>query len=124
MLDKRTGVLLSKLNEVCAEGSFKLVEEDELLSCFPARFGVDKEGLAQIMTYLEEHKYVEIRYAEEGEYCVCVLPEGRKYSETVREEKTTSSRRRRDTVLMTAVGAFLGAFVGAILAWVFITFVF
>lgn len=117
MLDKRTSILLSGLLEQCAEGGYKVLEEDDLLSLFPARLNVDSEEIAQMMRYLEEHKYIEIRYAEEGVYCASVLPEGRMYSENVREAKTTAGRRRRDTVLMTALGAFLGAFLGSILAW-------
>lgn len=124
MLDKRTGLLLKKILEVCAEGTYKIVEEEELLGCFPARLGVDEDALSQMMTYLEEHKYIDIRYAEEGVYCVCVLPEGRMYAENAREARSSALRRRRDTVLLTVVGAFLGAFAGAIIAWVFITFVF
>lgn len=124
MLDKRTGILLGKINEICSEGSYKVVEEGELLSCFPARYAVDRDGLATMMTYLEEHSYIDVRYAEEGVYCVTPLPEGRKYTESAREERTTSFRRRRDTVLLTAVGAFLGAFAGAILAGIVMILVF
>ncbi len=124
MLDKRTGALLAKINELCAEGSYKIVEEEELLGAFPARMGTDTEGLAQMMHYLEEHKYIDIRYAEEGVYCVCTLPEGRMYFENAKEAKGTAFRRRRDTILMTALGAFLGAFLGSVTVWLLITFLF
>lgn len=124
MLDKRTGLLLNKINELCAEGSFKIVEEADLLSCFPAKTGTDAEGVRQMLLYLKEHKLIDMKYAEEGVYCLCPLPEGRLYFESARQTKKDSFRRRRDIVLMTALGAFVGAFVGSIAVWLLITYVF
>ena len=100
------------------------METEELLSAFPPSFGVDKESIAQMMRYLSEHKYIDIKYSEDGLYCLSPLPEGRMYFENAKEAKGSSFRRRRDTVLLTALGAFLGAFVGSILVWVMITYLF
>lgn len=124
MLDKRTVVLLNKINELSSEGSYKIVDEEELLSCFPAKMKVDAEGLRQILSYLKNHRYIDLKYAEEGVYCVCPLPEGRMYFENAKQVKSDSFRRRRDTVLMTAIGAFVGAFVGSVAVWLLITYVF
>ena len=124
MLDKRTSFLLGKINELCAEGSYKIVEKEELLSCFPERLHVDDEGLKQMMNYLQEHSYIDIRYAEDGVYCVCPLPEGRLYFENVREEKGKTGRNRRDIVLLTVIGAFLGAFLGSVCVWLITTLLF
>ena len=124
MLDKRTSLLLAKINELCAEGSYKIVEKDELLACFPERLQVDEDGLKQMISFLEEHRYIDVRYAEGGVYCVCPLPEGRLYFENLREEKGAKGRSRRDTVLLTVLGAFLGAFIGSICMWLLITFIF
>ena len=124
MLDKRTSALLNKINELCSEGSFKVVEEEELLSCFPPKAETDKEGLRQILSYRREHKYIDIQYADEGMYCLCPLPEGRMYFENARQVKSDSFRRRRDIVLMTALGAFVGAFVGSVAVWLLITYLF
>ena len=124
MLDKRTTALLAKINELCAEGSYKIVEKDELLACFPERLHVDEDGLKQMISYLEEHRYIDIRYAEDGVYCLCPLPEGRLYFEDLREEKGAAGRKRRDTVLLTVLGAFLGAFLGSVCVWLITTLLF
>lgn len=117
MLDKRTTVLLDKINDLCREGSYKIVDEEELVSCFPARFQTDADGLRHMLDYLSDHRYVDIKYAEDGVYCLCPLPEGRMYSENAHQARSDVLRRRRDIVLMTVIGAFVGAFAGSLVAW-------
>lgn len=124
MLDKRTSAVLDKINTLCSDGSYKIVEADELLAALPASHASDAEGLSQMLRYLSEHEYIDIKYAEGDVYCVCPLPGGRMYFENVKETKSTSFRRRRDTVLLTALGAFLGAFLGSVVVWLMITFLF
>ena len=46
------------------------------------------------------------------------------YFENARQVKSDSFRRRRDIVLMTALGAFVGAFVGSVAVWLLITYLF
>ena len=117
MLDKRTSALLNKINELCAEGSYKIVETEELLACFSAKDKVDTEGLRHMLGYLCDRKYIDVKYAEEGVFCVSPLPEGRMYFENAQQAKTDVFRRRRDTVAMTVIGAFFGGFAGSMIAW-------
>ena len=117
MLDKRTSLLLEKINELCKEGSYKIVEESELLSCFPIQMKADADGVRQSLRYLFAHKYIDIRYEEDGVYCLCPLPEGRQYFENERALRWDSVRRRRDTLLFTALGAFLGGLLGSLAVW-------
>ncbi|MDE6273669.1 MAG: hypothetical protein K2L87_01310 [Clostridiales bacterium] len=123
MMDKRTTYLLNKINELCSEGSYKIVEQDELLGCFPQKLKMDGDGLGQCLGYLKEHRLIDVKYAEEGVYCLCPLPEGRTYFESVKEQKSDAFRRRRDIVLMTALGAFFGAFIGSVCAWLLTTLI-
>ncbi len=122
MLDRRTGLLLNKINELCDGGSYMIVEESELLSCFPERYGVDGDGLAQMLRHLEERRMVDIKYSDGGVYCLCPLPDGRLYFENEKKERGDVFRRRRDTVLLTVLGAFLGAFIGSVTVWLMITY--
>ncbi len=113
MLDERTSLLLEKINELCGGGGYKIVEEDELLSCFPERLGTGKEELSRILGYLEERRYLDVKFAESGVYCLCPLPEGRLYFEKQRETRTEGARRRREAFFVTLFGAFLGGLLGA-----------
>lgn len=121
MLDKRTSVLLNGINELCTEGSFKIVEEQELVSLFPKKYAMDGDGVRRMLVYLKDNRYIELKYADEGVYCLCPLPEGRLYFERAREQRSDTFRRRRDIVLMTAIGAFAGAFLGGIAAWLLVS---
>lgn len=123
MLDRRTTLVLNKINQLCSGGSFEVVEQEELLSCFPETCKTDAEGLRHILSYLEENGYIDMQYAEEGLFCVCPLPAGRTYFENVRQARSDSFRRRRELFLLSATGAFIGALVGVVVAWLFITYV-
>lgn len=116
MLDKRTHLLLSRIIELCSDGSYQIVEEKELLACFPAKLQTDGEGLVHILRYLREHGYIDVRYAEEGVYCLSPLPEGRMYDERTRRERAETLKKRLYLFVFTLLGAFTGAFAGAYLA--------
>ena len=117
MLDERTGTLLAGLNECCGEGSYQIVEERELLGLFPRSKGVDVQDIRAMLEYLKDERFVEVRYAEEGVYCVRPLPEGRRYFEEVRRERRESRERKRNALLLSLVGALVGGFSGSLLAW-------
>lgn len=117
MLDKRTTALLDKINELCSEGSYKIVETEELLSCFPPKAKMDAEGLGHCLDYLSDRNYIDVKYADDGVYCLCPLPEGRTYFENARQARSDLLRRRRDTLVTTFFGAFFGGFAGALVAW-------
>ena len=107
MLDTRTGQMLEKLNALCARSAVCIVEEEELISS-----GEDGESVKGMLGFLKDRGYLELSYAEAGEYCVRILPEGRLYSERTAAEKREEARRTRREVLCTFFGALLGAFLG------------
>ncbi len=117
MLDERTATLLHRVNELCREGKYEIIEEGELLSGFAPRAGMDTDNLKKTVEFLAERGYIDVKYAENGTYCMCPLPDGRQYSERVRAQRSDVLRRRRDMVLTTALGAFVGGFLGSLLAW-------
>ncbi len=114
MLDERSGRLLETINKLCDGGGFKIAEAGELLSCFPPEWNVGADELGRILSYLEERRFIDIQYAEEGVYCLCPLPEGRSYFETARERALEGARRRREQFLLALLGAFLGALLGTL----------
>lgn len=116
MLDKRTHLLLSRIIQLSSDGSYKVVEEKDLLACFPLKLKTDGEGLVHMLRFLREHGYIDVRYAEEGVYCLSPLPEGRMYDERIRREREETLKRRACLFVFTLLGAFAGAFAGAYLA--------
>lgn len=112
--DIRSEMLLHKLNELCTDGGFRIVEESELTSCFAGRYGADGDDVRTMLEFLRVGGYIDVQYAEEGVYCVKPLPEGRRYAERLREQRLEEVRRRRNLLLCTAGGSFVGAFLGAL----------
>lgn len=106
MLDRRTGQLLEKLNALCARAAFCIVEEEELLFA-----GEDGESIKGMLGFLKDRGYLELGYAEGGEYCVRILPEGRLYFERAAAEKREEQKRN----LRESLCAFFGALGGAVL---------
>ena len=116
MLDGRTSALLEKINGLCGEGGFKIAEEGDLLSCFPPSDGAGKADLKRMLADLEERRYIEVKYAEEGVYCLRPLPEGKLYFENLRREQREGARRRTSAFAVSVLGGMLGSFLGALLA--------
>lgn len=115
MLDKRTAFLLQKINLLCADGGYKILEKEELLSAFPAYLSQSEEGLDGMISYLKEHEYVDVKYADgnKGVYCLTPMPAGRLYAEKNFEKRAETARNFNKVLLATFLAAFAGASLGA-----------
>lgn len=111
MPDEKAGALLAAINGICKEGGFKIVEEDDLLSPL-----LERGEIGELLERLEAERLIEIRYAEEGVYCLRPLPEGRRYSEAQKESRLALARSRRETALLSFLGAFAGSALAMLLA--------
>lgn len=121
MLDKLTAAVLAAVN-ARTDGSYKVLEEGDILSALPDRFGTDPTGLSNALRYLSERGYIDIKYSDKGTYCVCSLPKGRSYEETSGAERRSDKKSFRGRLLLTFFGSMLGAFVGGVLAGMLIFF--
>ena len=110
MLDEKSTAMLSAINELCPGGGFKIVEEQELARAFP-----DGGDVARTLAYLEEKRLIELRYADEGTYCVRTMPAGRSYAERSLREKEEQEKSRREGFFVSFFGAFLGGAAAALL---------
>ena len=113
MLDKLTAAVLAIVNEE-TDGSYKVVDADELLSRLPARFRADAAGLSNALSFLSARGYIDIRYSDKGTYCLCSLPKGRSYAESNASEAKQTKAKHSIAALF--FGAFAGGAVGAIAA--------
>jgi len=113
MLDQRTSALLKKINAVCRGGGYQIVEERELLDCFPSG---DRQELRHSLDCLGGHGLIDVKYAEDGVYCLCLLPDGRVYFENAVKEYSDGVRRARGSFLLQLSGSLIGGFLGALFA--------
>ncbi len=113
MLDERTGALLAEINRRCGGEGYQIIEGKELLGLC----GGEEAGLRAALSFLEAEKYVEISYAEDGVYCLRPLAEGRRYFEQESLRRRESRLQWRGGFAVSALGAFLGALLGCLVAW-------
>lgn len=115
MLDKRSKALLRFINEECREGTYKVIEVDDILRCMPKKYKMDQDGIAQIINYLSNLDYISVKYKDGIVYCVSPLPRGRKIFEIEEDEKRTNKLKKiRLCLLVLLIG--IVAFGGMLLA--------
>lgn len=112
MLDKRTEALLCIINRCCQEGSYKVLDKQEVLSQFVLKYRPDIDGLNDMMDYLRDREYIKCKYSDDKVYCVSPLPKGRLYHENaLMEQKKKFSYKR--LVFMAFLGSVMGGMLGA-----------
>ena len=114
MLDKRTSALLQSINDFCSSGTYKIFSEEDFLSAFPEKWGVTAEALAQMLDYLSENGYINIKYSGGGMYCICPLPLGRGYCEQEADKKSECILQLKYFMSAAFFGSFAGAVLGAL----------
>ncbi len=105
--------LLSALNTLAEGGGFKIVEEADILRLVPA----NAEEIARRMAYLEDRQFIDLRYAEAGEYCVRVLAAGRVCVAAADREKGEKVRFSRKIFLCAMLGSFAGGLLAGTVAF-------
>ncbi len=117
MLDKKTTAVMHAINEICSDGSYKVVETEDLLAQIPAKLRLDKAGLIQAVNFLKERDYISVKFSGEDEYCLCSLPKGRTFVEHRVEQKKETHKSFKNYLLISFFGAMLGAFIGSCVFW-------
>jgi hypothetical protein len=115
MLDKRTSSVLACINELCEEGTYKVIEAEELIKSLPVKFMTEEDGLKQMIKYLKEREYINIKYSDDKVYCLCPLPKGRLYFEQENSEKSDSSKKFKEFLWTAFFGAMAGSIIGAVI---------
>ena len=93
MLDKRSESLLRFINKECNEGSYKVIEVDDVIRAMPSKYKIDFEAIKQLMGYLQSSDYISIKYSDKEVFCVSPLPRGRRIFEVEKEEKKSHKKK-------------------------------
>ena len=107
-LDERADALLGRLEALCADGGYHILEQSEL-PC-------SAEETGETLAYLAGQRCVEVRYAEGGTYCLRLLPAGRAYVSRARERARLERRRLGRMAAVSFAGAFAGGLLSAAVA--------
>lgn len=115
MLDKKTFTLLKTLKDLCGEDTYKVIDAKSLLEKVPKKAGITEDSLNEMLKFLQENEYVDIKYSENNLYCLSVLTRGRLFFQKVNDENKSRSEMRK-YMLWSAFVSGVMAFVGALVA--------
>ena len=114
MLDKKTDAVLELLTQKCGN-SYKVLEKKQIVAELPKKLNVDVQGLAAIITFLKENDYVDVKYQDKDEICLCCTVKAESYAEG---EKNMEQKAKitNGQVGVLWVGVFVMAFLGSLIA--------
>ena len=117
-MDIRTEKFFELINELCKDGSYKVLEIEEILTMLPKKYHFSYADLQNMLKYLSEHDFVDVKFVDEKNLCVASLPKGRLHLENqLKEDKAVITYRKLFIASMIVSGlmSFLGAFVAILL---------
>ncbi len=116
MLDKRTGALLNALNALCENGAYKILSMEEILEKMPLKTAADAAEIRSGLHALCEREYIRVKYEDEREVCLCTLPKGRFFYESMEDKKEESVKVRKKYFFHAFFGALIGGMLAALAA--------
>lgn len=83
MLDEKTCKILSKIIDLCGNGSYTVIAYSDLLC--EAEYDNSTEEVKQTVMYLIKYEFLSCKYYDDEYFCVLPLPKGRLYEEECSE---------------------------------------
>lgn len=114
-MDKRNKKLIFELNKMC-NSSYSVLEFTEIISKLPRKYSFDVEYLKKSLDYLQKRNYIDIKYYDEKEICLSVLPKSHSLEEDLLEERNKRLNYFKLS-FFSAILSGLFAFAGAFLAY-------
>ncbi len=116
MLDKLCKKILKVLTDYSGENSYSIIDISEILNTFANK--LDIEVLRKYIDYLANNEYIDVKYIDEKQVCLAIMPKAKGLEEEAKEEKKFNKKFFRMAFFMSLASAICG-FVGAFLGNVF-----
>lgn len=114
MLDKKTDAVLQLVASKANTG-YKVLNKQQLIDELPAKLDVDAQNFAAIISFLKENEYVDVKYQDKDEICICTTVKTESYIDGEKEmPQKTKITNGQLGFLLTAM--FLASFFGALIA--------
>ena len=117
MLDRKTLEFLKVIKQVCGDGSYKVLDVKSLIEDSPKRLHLNEDVIKDMVKYLEDQEYIDVKYSEKKVYCLAMLTKARVLFEQVKDDSKTRAGLRKLLVwslIISGVASFLGAFLAVI----------
>ena len=115
MLDKRCFALLDIINARCQVSGYKIFDINELVSAMPKYFRADESVVKDCIVALFEAGYLNVKYQDDNEVCLCPLPKGRMVFEDKISQFIESNHLQKKVFVNAFLGSLLGGALGGIL---------
>lgn len=117
-MDLRTEKFFELINDLCKDGNYKVLEIEEILSLLPKKYHFTYKDLQNMLKYLSEHDFIDVKFVDEKSLCVASLPKGRLHLENqLKEDRASTTYKKLFIASMVVSGlmSFIGAFVATLL---------
>ena len=115
MLDKFTLSLLNIICESSTPFSYKVFSIDYLTEQARKDLSCDNDMVLEGLNYLFERDYINVKYQDEKEACICSTQKGRLFFENVKEQDAEKKEKDKTLFKFAFIGALLGGVISAIL---------
>lgn len=120
MLDIYSKTILKFLVNECNEGSYKVIDAEDIVEIMPPKYKLNSQKVAEIIKHLENSGYISVKYSDDEQFCLSPRPFGRQIIES--EENDKQKKKENMGILCYALifgFAFFGALLGTILGNLF-----
>ena len=115
MLDRKTDIILNILSN-SSNGDYKVLEIAYIIERLPQKYAsTTYDEISNILKYLKDLEYIDIKYFDESEVCFVVLPKSKIYEENLLEDKKLN-RKIALVLLMSGIVSGVCGFCGAFLS--------
>ena len=114
MLDKLGVKLIRVLTNFCGDNGYSIIEIAELKTAFSNK--LENEVLVKYIDHLVAHEYIDVKYIDDKQICLALLPKAKFHEEDNKENKKMKVKYIRISFFMTLasmIAGFVGAFLGA-----------
>lgn len=125
MLDKATASVLGIINEQCPDNNYIVIKNADITPHLGRKNKLTDEAINDTVQYLAEREYIKLKYAEEGTYCLTMLPKGKLFDEDqkaqklgIKQENKRHLRFLLKIAIVSGVCSFLGAATAVILSYI------
>ena len=98
MLDKLCKKFLRTLINYCGDNGYSIIEIAELVSVVSNK--LDQELLKKYINYLTDNEYIDVKYFDDKQICLAILPKARVQEEEAKEVRKLNHKYLRLSVLM------------------------
>lgn len=110
-MEKRDSAVLSAINSASPKGETVVIGKDELLSAIPQKEARNLEQLAAAVAELIRLNLIEMKYEDDGHYCLSSTPHGRAVGVRHSAEFASEAVNYKKIAVIALISAFIGAFI-------------